>query len=223
MNSNRGSGPWRLDENIAVLGPARGSKWECHIPRRTLLARVALALSSICALGATETPNTGMADPAALINAFDRFVATLPVNGGGRYLVMPLTTLRGITSGVFNAGGSVRIDLTQGSVGSQVSGLPPNGSFDLWLVDNRPSPGHTTLAESQDVLLKVGSYHVESGAQTLSVNLGAQRFSDFLPDRAFVTPSGQSPSGNYGGPGFPLFHSPVRQQLLHGSGGVPIS
>src|SRR5215831_2784334 len=138
-------------------------------------------------------PNTGMADPVALINAFDQFLATLPANGGGRYLDMPLTTLRGITSGGFNAGGSVRIDLMQGSVTSQLTGLPVSGSFDLWLVENRPLPGHTTLAESQDVLLKVGSYQVQSGEHTLSANLGAQQFRSFLPDRAFVTPSGQSP------------------------------
>src|SRR5579884_2065167 len=81
---------------------------------------------------AAETPNTGMADPAALINAFDQFLATVPANGGSNSLSIPLTAMRGITSGGFNAGGSVRVDLGTGLVSAQVRGLPADGSFDLW-------------------------------------------------------------------------------------------
>ena len=41
--------------------------------------------------------------------------------------------------------------------------LPPDGTFDLWLIDNQPGPGHTTLAEPGDVLMKVGTYTVVVG------------------------------------------------------------
>ena len=94
---------------------------------------------------AIAQPNTGMADPSALINAFDRFVA----GGGGSGLVaLSLSNLRGLSSEPQNAGGRVSVDLTTGTVTSTVTGLPLDGSlFDLWLVDNRPSPGHSTLAE----------------------------------------------------------------------------
>ena len=34
-------------------------------------------------------PNTGMADPDALINAFDRYVSGLTASGGGRFLIHP--------------------------------------------------------------------------------------------------------------------------------------
>src|SRR6476659_6246475 len=85
----------------------------------------------------TSPPNTGMADPDALIRAFDRYVAGLSVARGGRFLTMPLTSLRGLTNESFNAGGTVRIDLTNGSVVSEIRGLPSGDSFDLWLLDNR--------------------------------------------------------------------------------------
>jgi len=62
-----------------------------------------------------NTPNTGMADPSAMINAFKDYLSK---HGGERYLKIPLTTLRGITSENFNAGGNVLIDLVQGSVDS---------------------------------------------------------------------------------------------------------
>jgi cytochrome c peroxidase len=162
---------------------------------RSLLSRVTLITGSVFLLGAAETPNTGMADPAALINAFDQYAAKLPANG--RFLKIPLTTLRGITAESFNAGGDATIDLTLGTVDSSLTGLPLSRSFDLWLVDNRPSPGHSTLADLQDVRVNVGSYHVESGTHKLTVSLGQRQFINFLPDRAFVTASGQSPLNSF--------------------------
>ena len=140
-NANR---PWRYGFALGLLCLA----WE--IPR------------------AIAQPNTGMADPSALINAFDRLVAG---GGGSGLVVLSLSNLRGLSSEPQNAGGRVRVDLTTGTVTSTVTGLPLDGSlFDLWLVDNRPSPGHTTLAESGDVLLKVGTYGVTR-----------------TPDRSFTT------------------------------------
>jgi hypothetical protein len=133
------------------------------------------------------TPNTGMADPAALAAAYDRFAAGLPP--GGEY-VLALGDLRGLTSETFNAGGRVRINVATGGVISNVRGLPLDGSFDLWLVDNLPQA--STLADSQDIAMNVGTYQVAAGRHTLSLMLGPDAFAGFLPDRAFVVRSGQS-------------------------------
>jgi hypothetical protein len=155
-----------------------------------------------------------MADPAALINAFDRFVAG---GGGSGLVVLSLSNLRGLSSEPRNAGGRVRVDLTTGTVTSAVTGLPLDGSlFDLWLVDNRSSPGHSTLAESGDVLLKVGTYGVTSGAHALSVTLGSAAFAAQFPDRAFVVRSGQNPKDSFvlTGPGT-FFDHPAAAGPLH--------
>jgi mono/diheme cytochrome c family protein len=140
----------------------------------------------------TNPPNTGMADPVALMNAFDRFAA-----GAGRVLVIPLTGLRGVASESFNAGGSLSIDFADGSITSQVRGLQADGAFDLWLIDNKPATAHSTLADARDLLLKVGSYTAAADAYSLSVTLGRQRFAEFSPDRAFVVRSNQSPLNSF--------------------------
>ena len=121
--------------------------------------RCVFAMGLLCLAWDTPTaiaqPNTGMADPAALINGFDRFVAG---GGGNGVVVLSLANLRGLSSEPQNAGGRVTVDLTTGQVDSTVTGLPLDGSlFDLWLVDNRPSAGHSTFAESGDVLRYVGT------------------------------------------------------------------
>jgi cytochrome c peroxidase len=135
-----------------------------------------------------------MADAAALINATDRFVL-----GAGTLLVIPLVSLRGITNEGLNAGGTVTIDLTSGSVVSEARLLPPGASFELWLIDNRPAASHTTLADQHDVSLKVAGYVAQSqpGVYSLSTSLGGPAFADFFPDRAFVARSGQTPSGSF--------------------------
>lgn len=157
-----------------------------------LLSLVLMALAS-STQSATPRPNTGMADPDALITAYDRYVSGLAAAGGTRFLNIPLTSLRGLASESFNAGGTVTIDLSDGSVVSQVRGLPAADAFDLWLIDNRSGVGQTTFAESQDVLLKVGAYSWTSGQHMLSVTVGSPLISGFFADRAFVVRSGQSP------------------------------
>jgi cytochrome c peroxidase len=139
-------------------------------------------------------PNTGMADPAALINAFDRFMA-----GGapGSQLVLSLSNLRGLSSESVNAGGSVMIDLTSGAVRSTVKGLRLDESFELWLIDNRPSHRHTTFAEADDILRKVGPYEVELGVHTLNAVLGSTAFTAFFPDRAFVVRARGNPQQSF--------------------------
>lgn len=140
-----------------------------------------------------DSPNTGMADPTALVNAFDRARGREP----GNVLVLSLSNLRGLSTESVNAGGRVTIDLAAGTVTSTVTLLPSDRTFDLWLVDNRPGAGHTTLADPFDAMVRVGTYAVASGVQTLGKTLGAAAFVRFFPDRAFVVPSGQSPVSSF--------------------------
>src|SRR5215469_15325390 len=168
---------------------------------KTILAFLACAVFLSGAAPVSNPPNTGMADPAALINAFDNFLKGVPA-GQSHVLTMPLVALRGITSESMNAKGQVIIDLSTGSVTSKVRGLPADGAFDLWVIENRPAPGHTTLAEPQDQLLRVGNYRVGAceapgNTQALCVTLGAGSFATFLPDRAFVVRSNQSPMTSF--------------------------
>ena len=155
-----------------------------------ICATVLAALAFVRVSADRDPPNTGMADPVALVSAFDRFAA-----GGapGNVVILSLSNLRGVSSEAVNAGGRVVVDLATGTVGSNVQLLPLGDTFDLWLIDNQPGPGHTTLAEHGDTLKKVGTYAVVAGRHRLSVPLGPAAFTSFFPDRAFVVRSGESP------------------------------
>jgi cytochrome c peroxidase len=165
--------------------------------RRALwIGTVAVAAVAWCGfvaarvVGDDDPSNTGMADPVALVNAYDRFVA-----GGDPpdVVTLSLSNLRALSSEPVNAGGGVTVNLATGTVTSLVQLLPADRTFDLWLIDNKPGAGHSTFAEQGDDLMKVGAYAPASGGQTLSVSLGSAAFSGFFPDRAFVVRSGESP------------------------------
>ena len=125
---------------------------------------------------------------AAIVNAFDRFAAGgAPAN----IVILSLSNLRGVSSEAVNAGGRVTVNLATGSVTSVARLLPADGSFDLWLIDNQSGPGHTTLADSSDLLMRVGTYTVVSAtARVVSATMGPTAFTNFYPDRAFVVRSG---------------------------------
>ena len=135
-------------------------------------------------------PNTGMADPVALINAYARFATS---DTAANIVRLSLSNLRGLSSEAMNAGGTVTVDLTTGAVDSIVQLLPADGVFDLWLIDNRPAYRHTTLADPADSLLRIGTYTAAAGAHTLSMSLAPSTFASFFPDRAFVVRSSASP------------------------------
>ena len=134
--------------------------------------------------------NTGMADPIALMQAYDRFAA----DGAPASVVrLSLSNLRGLSNEAVNAGGQVVVDLGTGTVSSTIQLLPAGQTFDLWLIDNRPGPAQTTLAEQGDGFIRVGAYAAAGGSHTLSVSLGAEAFADFFPDRAFVVRADRHP------------------------------
>ena len=82
-------------------------------------------------------------------------------------------------------------------VTSTVKGLPLDGSFDLWFIQNQPADGGSTLADSTDPRVKVGSYNVQANSLTLSATLPADSLKGGLPDRAFVVPANQNPVNTF--------------------------
>ena len=65
-----------------------------------VLAGLACAVLSSGTEPTLSSQNTGRADPAALINAFDRYMAGLPATSGSQILTISLVALRGLTSEV---------------------------------------------------------------------------------------------------------------------------
>ena len=171
--------------------------------------------------GDDNPPNTGMADPAALVNAYDRFAAG---DAAPNVVSLSLSNLRGLSSEAVNAGGQVTVDLMTGTVTSSVRLLPAGELFDLWVIDNQPGPGQTTFAELGDSLLKIGTYASASGEHTLTASLGAPAFATFFPDRAFVVRTGSSPVDGFllTGPGTLFTRLRHRQVRLVDRAGDPL-
>jgi cytochrome c peroxidase len=152
-----------------------------------------------------------MADPVALVNAFDRSTTgPVPANG----VLLPLSNLRGVSNEAVHAGGRVAVDLTTGTVSSILQLLPPAEMFELWLVDNQPHTGHTTLAEQGDNLMKVGTYVFVAGRHRLTAALGPAAFATFYPDRAFVVRPGQNPVNGFLLTGSATFFNRLRHRQV---------
>src|SRR5262245_52511418 len=199
----RGIGTAGSYQEVRMSSPATWTSASC------MVVLAGLAFVAVSANG--DPPNTGMADPVALVSAFDRFVAGgAPAN----VVILSLSNLRGVSTEAVNAGGRVQVNLATGAVGSNVQLLPVQEMFDLWLIDNQPGPGQSTLAEHGDGLLKVGTYTVVAGRHTLSVSLGPTAFTSFYPDRAFVVRSGQSPVDGFVLTGPTTFFTRLRQRQV---------
>ena len=147
----------------------------------------------------------------ALVRAFDRFADG---SANPNLVILSLSNLRGLSSEARNAGGSVRIDLATGDITSTLQLMPATDTFDLWLVDNQPGGGDTTLAESGDDLLKVGTYALVSGRHRVSLTLGPGAFNTFYPDRAFVVRSNQSPVDEFALTGSSTFFARLQRRQV---------
>lgn len=138
-------------------------------------------------------PVTGPADPQALLDQYREWEAEYERNGGDRNIVMTLGWSKGMSDDHSKAYGLAKLDLIAGTVAAEVVGLPPEQGWDLWLVEDKPGPGRTVLPEQGDIMIRVGTFQRDGPVARLKSDLGAEAFSDFRLDYAFVTPEGKRP------------------------------
>jgi hypothetical protein len=83
--------------------------------------------------------------------------------------------------------------MIEGKVTVAVTGLAEANSYDFWLVENRPAPGHTVMPEQSDNMVRVGTLKREGEFARLQAYLGGEAFANFRPDLAIITLSGKGP------------------------------
>lgn len=162
----------------------------------SLAAHLLLAAtgSPAFAQSGAELPNTGMADPATFSHLYAQWRAGQ--SGDGSALTLSLVAINGISRDPSNGVGQVRIDTRTGAVSSRVAGLPA-GEWDLWLIDNQPGAGHSTLADPADRMLLAGRYRAaDGGGLALDTVLPEER-AGFQFDRAMVVRGGQTPAAGF--------------------------
>src|SRR5262245_51394310 len=69
--------------------------------------------------------------------AYARWRAAAERNGQQTKLVLALGHFKGLSTRSTNARGSVVLDLTDGTLSVEVTGLPEREAFDVWLVHNQ--------------------------------------------------------------------------------------
>ena len=107
--------------------------------KKALLAALALLLLTA---QVDELPNTGLADADTFRLLYAQWLARN--NAADRPYVIPLIQFGTLSRNAGNGEGSVSINLKSGAVTSTVTGLPA-GDWELYVVDNRPAPNHSTL------------------------------------------------------------------------------
>jgi cytochrome c peroxidase len=145
------------------------------------------------ARGTDQTP-VGIGDADILRAAYVRWARSYAQAGGARHLVLGLTHVKGLSTQFSRASGWVAIDLAAGSLAAQVSGLPRDSAYDLWLIDERSDPGAATRPRSGDVTIRVGSLVHEEGAAARTARLSLAAPAGFELDLVAVAPAGRTPS-----------------------------
>ena len=180
-----------------------------RILKYALVPVLAVGLLSVLLPGqpGDDPPVVGNVDN--LKQAYDKWKATITRPGGDRTLTLALGYAKGLSVKFTPATGRATIDLVDGSVSVQGTGLPEREVFDVWLVDNRPGPGRSVKPEAGDRMLRIGRLTPDENRATLETRLEPETFSGFELDLVVVAAADETPAT-----GGVLFGSPSLFQRL---------
>ncbi len=138
---------------------------------------------------------TGLGDVHTLLAAYRKWEAQYARNGGDRNLVLALGWFKGLSAEPFTrARGTARLDLVDGRVTVEVGGLEPQTEWDVWLIDNRPSPGGSVRPEPGDAMLRIGRLEARGERSTLKVRPGPEALRGFDVELVAVTRADRNPA-----------------------------
>jgi hypothetical protein len=90
--------------------------------------------------------------------------------------------------------GASRIDMKTGRITAEVTGLPDDEEFELWLVDNASADRGSSLPEPEDRLVRVGALTRAGDLSTIESEVGVGLFDRFQIDTVVVARKGEGPS-----------------------------
>lgn len=140
----------------------------------------------------TDQPQAGLGDAAALETLYNQWAKSRSEIGDNESLTLALGYSKALSVDFTEARGSARIDLVDGSVSVEVSGLAGDEAYDVWLIDNRPGPGRSVRPEAGDEMLRLGTLEPKTGGHALSVGLADRGLQGFEIDLVAVARTGQS-------------------------------
>jgi mono/diheme cytochrome c family protein len=177
-----------------------------------LLAALALMLGGTVAyllLTDTEVSKselvTGHGDVETLKNAYSRWKTAYEADGGDRFLTIPLGYSKALSGEFSRAQGRMRLDLLEGWVTVEVSGLDAGG-YEVWLVDNKTGWHKAGGQEKANAMQRLGRLEPNSeGKRILKTRLDGLAMSGFTLDLVAITREEGNPEEGgilFGTPGF---------------------
>lgn len=148
---------------------------------------------------------TGIGNAQSLLKTYNQWKAQYRANGGDTALGIALGYNKALSRGFTNARGNLTIDLIEGSVSGEFVGLADNSTYDIWLIDNRPGPGHSVKPESGDGMVLIGRLMPEDASAKLDTRLNPTLLEGFTIDLVAVTRAGAAPEKGgivFGAPSF---------------------
>ena len=140
-----------------------------------------------------EFASTGLGTVEALEANYNAWEAQYVKAGGDRNWVIPMGWFKGLSTEHHYASGQATLNLIDGTVSVDVTGLPVGEGWDVWLVDNGVG---SVLPEAGENMLRIGSLQRDGKVAKLKADLGASAFANFELDLIVVTKAGMSPIEN---------------------------
>ena len=125
--------------------------------------------------------------------AYGRWKTEAERNGHKTKLVLSLGHFKGLSAAFSNAHGRAVLDLADGSLSVEVSGLSERENFDIWLVHNRPGPGRSVKPEPGDRMIRAGQLVRDGDKSRLQTALDRDSLIGFKLDLMVVTANGRNP------------------------------
>jgi hypothetical protein len=172
---------WVAALGLAVLG--LGSTLDLDLSSQEPVAKV------------SETPDALSRIRGQKVKAqYEQWVRKQEAAGGDSNLVVALGRARNHAVAGQRMAGTTRIDMKTGRVTAEVSGLPADKRFELWLVDNLSADRGSSLPDADDRSVLVGELSRTGDLARIDSHVAVQTFDRFQMDMIVVAPVGEGPS-----------------------------
>jgi cytochrome c peroxidase len=138
-----------------------------------------------------KAAKTSIGDVRTLLAAYDQWKTDYVQNGGDQKLTLKLVYTKALSAEFTTAHGVMTLDLTDGSLFVEVSGLSEKESFDVWLINNWASAGQDQNRGRTDARVHVGRLKHIAGTATLRAHLDSQTLAGFEISLAAVGRAGK--------------------------------
>lgn len=151
------------------------------------------------------TPFTGNGDPQALSTLYDGWKIAYESRGHTEVMRLTLLHSKAQSKELTGAKGQANLNLLSGELNVAVGGLPDQGDYAVWLLDN-----HNKQASVEQNAVKIGDLKRNGDKRLLSATLDRQRMQGFTLDSIAIAHAGATPSD-----GGMLFGSPSLMQRIY--------